>query len=176
MTSISEGFADLLGDAWATERSRLAAIAQRFVADADDADAVVEHAIDGLDPSRFAHDAEGAWKAIDALQASVRSSAGEAIDAGAASVVPASLDEGTFAEMTARPKIVFSNTLEEPLTWENSRLVRGDAVVVLRDGTGVLQLQDLDGPLDVGEPSASELEVGRRIGPARKSQRKKCPR
>ena len=37
-------------------------------------------------------------------------------------------DEAGFAEMTARSKIVFSSTLQEPLTWANSRLVRGDAV------------------------------------------------
>lgn len=30
-------------------------------------------------------------------------------------------------------KIVFSNTLEEPLGWENSRLVRGDAVEAVRE-------------------------------------------
>jgi len=40
-------------------------------------------------------------------------------------------EEG-FAEMTARPKIVFSSTLEEPLTWANSRLVAGDAVEEVR--------------------------------------------
>ena len=37
-----------------------------------------------------------------------------------------------FAEMTARPKIVFSSTLEEPLSWDNSRLVDGDAVEAVR--------------------------------------------
>jgi dihydrofolate reductase len=40
-------------------------------------------------------------------------------------------DEG-FAEMTARSKIVFSSTLQEPLSWANSRLVDGDAVEVVR--------------------------------------------
>ena len=40
--------------------------------------------------------------------------------------------EEAFAEMTARPKIVFSSTLEEPLTWANSRLVAGDAVEEVR--------------------------------------------
>jgi dihydrofolate reductase len=38
-----------------------------------------------------------------------------------------------FEEMTARPKIVFSSTLDEPLTWENSRLGAGDAVEAVRD-------------------------------------------
>ena len=41
-------------------------------------------------------------------------------------------DEAGFAEMTARSKIVFSSTLQEPLTWANSRLVRGDAVEAVR--------------------------------------------
>ena len=40
-------------------------------------------------------------------------------------------EEG-FAEMTARPKVVFSSTLEEPLSWANSRLVAGDAVDEVR--------------------------------------------
>ena len=31
------------------------------------------------------------------------------------------------------PKIVFSNTIEEPLEWANSRLVRGDAVEAVRE-------------------------------------------
>jgi dihydrofolate reductase len=37
-------------------------------------------------------------------------------------------DDGNFDEMTARSKVVFSSTLEDPLSWENSRLVDGDAV------------------------------------------------
>jgi len=37
-----------------------------------------------------------------------------------------------FAEMTARPKVVFSSTLQEPLTWDNTRLVAGDAVEEVR--------------------------------------------
>jgi len=41
-------------------------------------------------------------------------------------------DEAGFAEMTARPKIVFSSTLEEPLTWANSSLIQGDAVEAVR--------------------------------------------
>ena len=42
-------------------------------------------------------------------------------------------NEAAFAEMTARPKIVFSSTLEEPLTWASSRLVNGDAVEAVRE-------------------------------------------
>jgi len=41
--------------------------------------------------------------------------------------------EAAFDEMTARPKIVFSSTLDEPLTWANSRLVQGDAVEAVRE-------------------------------------------
>jgi len=40
------------------------------------------------------------------------------------------------------PKVVFSSTLQEPLTWSNSRLIRGDAVEAVRamkrDGTSPL--------------------------------------
>ena len=38
----------------------------------------------------------------------------------------------SFAELTNTPKIVFSSTLEEPLTWANSRLVTTDAVEAVR--------------------------------------------
>ena len=41
-------------------------------------------------------------------------------------------DPDTFAEMTARSKVVFSSTLQEPLSWENSRLVSGDAAEEVR--------------------------------------------
>ncbi len=40
--------------------------------------------------------------------------------------------EEEVGELTAMDKIVFSSTLEEPLTWANTRLVRGDAVEVVR--------------------------------------------
>ncbi len=33
----------------------------------------------------------------------------------------------------AVPKIVFSSTLDDPLAWENSRLIRGDAVEAVRE-------------------------------------------
>jgi dihydrofolate reductase len=38
-----------------------------------------------------------------------------------------------FAAMTAQPKVVFSGTLAEPLTWANTRLVSGDAVEAVRE-------------------------------------------
>lgn len=45
-------------------------------------------------------------------------------------------------ELTEATKIVFSSTLEEPLTWPNSTLVRGDAVNAVRamkqEGSGLL--------------------------------------
>ncbi len=42
------------------------------------------------------------------------------------------VEEGSVDELTATPKIVFSSTLEEPLTWQNARLVRTDAVAEVR--------------------------------------------
>ena len=39
-----------------------------------------------------------------------------------------SSDEGAaMAELTAAPKVVFSSTLDDPLPWANTQLVRGDA-------------------------------------------------
>lgn len=44
--------------------------------------------------------------------------------------------------LTGAPKVVFSASLEDPLTWPNSTLVRGDAVEAVRamkdEGSGVL--------------------------------------
>lgn len=44
-----------------------------------------------------------------------------------------------MAELTAMPKVVFSSTLEEPLSWANTELVRGDAAAAVpalkRDGS-----------------------------------------
>jgi dihydrofolate reductase len=37
-------------------------------------------------------------------------------------------DEPGLAGLTAMPKVVFSSSLEEPLSWANTELVRGDAV------------------------------------------------
>ncbi|MBO0855311.1 MAG: dihydrofolate reductase family protein [Nocardia sp.] len=41
-------------------------------------------------------------------------------------------EEGT-GQLADLPKIVFSNTLSEPLSWPNSRLVTGDAVEAVRE-------------------------------------------
>jgi dihydrofolate reductase len=42
-------------------------------------------------------------------------------------------DDPGFAGLTAMPKVVFSSTLEEPLPWANTKLVRGDAVEAVRE-------------------------------------------
>jgi dihydrofolate reductase len=51
-------------------------------------------------------------------------------------------EQGSVDELTRAPKVVFSASLEEPLTWANSTLVRGDAVDAVRamkeEGSGIL--------------------------------------
>ena len=42
-------------------------------------------------------------------------------------------DDPGMAAMTAMPKVVFSSSLERPLTWANTELVDGDAVEAVRD-------------------------------------------
>ena len=66
----------------------------------------------------------------------------------AAGEMPAGTDEFTADEqasvdgLTRAPKVVFSASLEEPLTWANTTLVRGDAVQAVRamkaEGSGIL--------------------------------------
>jgi dihydrofolate reductase len=66
----------------------------------------------------------------------------------AAGQVPAGADEfrpeeeASVDHLTRASKVVFSSSLEEPLRWGNSTLVRGDAVDYVRamksDGTGLL--------------------------------------
>ena len=41
-------------------------------------------------------------------------------------------DESGMAGLTAQPKVVFSATLQTPLSWANTELVSGDAVDVVR--------------------------------------------
>src|ERR687893_1046200 len=41
-------------------------------------------------------------------------------------------DEPGLAGLTAMPKVVFSSTLEAPLSWANTELVDGDAVEAVR--------------------------------------------
>ena len=51
-------------------------------------------------------------------------------------------EEASVDELTRAPKVVFSASLEEPLAWANTTLVRGDAVQAVRamkeEGSGVL--------------------------------------
>ncbi|SDE61899.1 Dihydrofolate reductase [Blastococcus fimeti] len=51
-------------------------------------------------------------------------------------------EEASVDELTQAPKVVFSASLEEPLTWANCTLVRGDAVEAVRalkeSGPGIL--------------------------------------
>ncbi|GAB3738851.1 dihydrofolate reductase family protein [Microlunatus parietis] len=51
-------------------------------------------------------------------------------------------EEATVDELTQASKVVFSSSLEEPLTWANSTLVRDDAVEAVRamkaNGSGLL--------------------------------------
>jgi dihydrofolate reductase len=66
----------------------------------------------------------------------------------AAGEVPAGTDEfnadeeAAFDGLTAAAKVVFSSSLDDPLTWANSTLVRGDAVDAMRamkkEGEGIL--------------------------------------
>jgi dihydrofolate reductase len=42
-------------------------------------------------------------------------------------------DEPGLAALTALPKVVFSSTLESPLSWANAELVDGDAVETVED-------------------------------------------
>ncbi len=41
-------------------------------------------------------------------------------------------DEPTLARLTAMPKVVFSSTVRQPLSWANTELVDGDAVQAVR--------------------------------------------
>ena len=51
-------------------------------------------------------------------------------------------EEGSVDGLTRAAKVVFSASLEEPLAWANSTLVRGDAIETVRamkeDGSGVM--------------------------------------
>ena len=42
-------------------------------------------------------------------------------------------DDPGLAGLTATPKVVFSSTLKEPLSWANTELVGGDAVAAVRE-------------------------------------------
>ncbi len=57
-------------------------------------------------------------------------------------VEPGSEEEASVDELTRAPKVVFSASIGEPLTWANTTLVRGDAVQAVRamkaEGSGIL--------------------------------------
>ena len=56
-------------------------------------------------------------------------------------------EAGAMAELTKAPKVVFSASLEDPLEWANTALVKGDAVEAVaamkRDGTNMSTLGSL---------------------------------
>jgi len=55
--------------------------------------------------------------------------------------------EEDMAELTARPKVVFSRTLREPLAWGNTTLVAGDAVEWVRAAKqGAVGLRTIGSP------------------------------
>src|SRR5687767_5405541 len=51
-------------------------------------------------------------------------------------------EEASVNQLTQASKVVFSSSLEEPLSWANATLVRGDAVEAVRamkeEGSGIL--------------------------------------
>lgn len=61
------------------------------------------------------------YRLMSGFAADAEASTGEASDEDAAS-----------AALAALPKVVFSSTLQEPLSWANTRLVSGDAVDAVR--------------------------------------------
>jgi dihydrofolate reductase len=44
----------------------------------------------------------------------------------------ATYEDESFAQLTEMSKVVFSSSIEEPLTWANTRLVNGDPVAAVR--------------------------------------------
>ena len=56
-------------------------------------------------------------------------------------------EDGAMAELARVPKVVFSSTLEAPLSWANAQLVSGDAAEAVaamkRDGTSMSTLGSL---------------------------------
>jgi dihydrofolate reductase len=65
----------------------------------------------------------------------------------AASESDQTAEKGAMTELTRLPKVVFSSTLAAPLSWANTRLVRGDAVEAVaamkRNGTSMSTLGSL---------------------------------
>ena len=65
----------------------------------------------------------------------------------AASEADETAEDDAMAELTRSPKVVFSSTLDAPLSWANTQLVSGDAVEAVgamkRDGTSMSTLGSL---------------------------------
>ena len=57
---------------------------------------------------------------------------GFATESGATEPGETSDEDATLAELARMPKVVFSSTLQGPLSWANTRLVTGDAVEAVR--------------------------------------------
>jgi dihydrofolate reductase len=56
-------------------------------------------------------------------------------------------EDDAMAELTKMPKVVFSSTLEAPLSWDNTELIRGDAAEAVagmkRNGTSMSTIGSL---------------------------------
>ncbi len=65
----------------------------------------------------------------------------------AASEADETAEDDAMAELTRSPKVVFSSTLDAPLSWANTQLVSGDVVEAVgamkRDGTSMSTLGSL---------------------------------
>jgi dihydrofolate reductase len=72
---------------------------------------------------------------------------GFASESEASESAEATDEDAAMAELTGAPKVVFSSTLEAPLSWANTQLVSGDPVEAVgamkRDGTSMSTLGSL---------------------------------
>ncbi len=72
---------------------------------------------------------------------------GFASESEASESAEATDEDAAMAELTRAPKVVFSSTLEAPLSWANTQLVSGDPVEAVgamkRDGTSMSTLGSL---------------------------------
>ena len=118
----------VLGDA--REQSEEASVRRIVVSEFVSLDGVIE------DPRwtfRFMSDAREKFK-LDELAASDALLLGRVTYEGFAAAWPRMNDEGGFVErMNGYPKHVVSMTLQEPLEWNNSTLIKGDVVEGIAD-------------------------------------------
>ena len=72
---------------------------------------------------------------------------GFASESEASASAEATDEDAAMAELTRAPKVVFSSTLEAPLSWANTQLISGDPVEAVgamkRDGTSMSTLGSL---------------------------------